>query len=84
MSREVAIREAKARLSELLVAVENGEQVTITRHGQPVAKLVAIGPARREAGQRQSVTAVFARLKQQRQGVMLEGDSQEWIGAGRD
>lgn len=34
--------EAKTRLSELLTAVEQGEQVVITRHGQPVAKLVAV------------------------------------------
>lgn len=37
------IFEAKTRLSELLTAVEQGEQVVITRHGQPVAKLVAMG-----------------------------------------
>ena len=51
-SREVAIYEANTRLSELVAAVEQGEQVTITRRGQPVAKLVAIGPVRREASQR--------------------------------
>jgi prevent-host-death family protein len=32
--------EAKNRLSELLQRVENGEEVTITRHGKPVARLV--------------------------------------------
>ena len=38
---EVAIREAKARLSELVVAARNGERVVITRHGRPAAELVA-------------------------------------------
>jgi prevent-host-death family protein len=33
--------EAKNRLSELLTLVENGEEVTITKHGRPVARLVA-------------------------------------------
>lgn len=33
-------RAASDRLSELLVAVENGDEVTITKHGRPVAKLV--------------------------------------------
>jgi prevent-host-death family protein len=84
MTTEVAIYEAKTRLSELLAAVEQGEQVTITRRGRPVARLVAIGPVRREASQRQRVTAVFARMRQQRQGVTLEGDLREWIEAGRD
>ena len=32
--------EAKNRLSELLDAVENGEEIMITKHGRAVAKLV--------------------------------------------
>jgi prevent-host-death family protein len=32
--------DAKARLSELLDRVEKGEQIIITRHGRPVARLV--------------------------------------------
>ncbi len=41
---EVAIREAKARLSELVVAAGNGERVVITKHGRPAAELVACKP----------------------------------------
>jgi prevent-host-death family protein len=36
---EVSTAEAKNRLSELIRAVEGGEQVVITRHGRPVAQL---------------------------------------------
>ena len=32
--------EAKTRLAELLRLVEEGERITITRHGKPVALLV--------------------------------------------
>jgi len=32
--------EAKTHLSDLLDRVERGEEITITRHGKPVAKLV--------------------------------------------
>jgi antitoxin (DNA-binding transcriptional repressor) of toxin-antitoxin stability system len=32
--------EARAALPELLSRVENGEEVTITRHGRPVAVLI--------------------------------------------
>ena len=32
--------EAKTKLSELLDRVERGEEVVITRHGKPVARLV--------------------------------------------
>ena len=37
---QIGAFEAKNRLSELLQLVENGEEVTITRHGKPVARLV--------------------------------------------
>lgn len=44
---QMNIAEAKARLSELLAAVERGEDVVIARGGQPVARLVPVsaGPA---------------------------------------
>jgi prevent-host-death family protein len=34
--------EAKAHFSELLERVENGQEITITRHGTPIAKLSPI------------------------------------------
>ena len=37
---EFAIREAKARLSELVAAARHGERVVITKHGQPAVELV--------------------------------------------
>ncbi len=37
---ELSLREAKARLSELVSAARNGERVVITRHGRPAAELV--------------------------------------------
>jgi prevent-host-death family protein len=40
----VSLAQAKARLSELLDKVESGEEVVVTRHGRPVAK---ISPATR-------------------------------------
>jgi prevent-host-death family protein len=38
--KHVGIFEAKTHLSALLEEVEKGGEVTITRHGKPVAKLV--------------------------------------------
>lgn len=50
---EVRDFEAKKRLDELLDRAERGEEVTITREGKPVAKLVPMGntgmPARTAA-----------------------------------
>ncbi len=36
---EMSIREAKARFSEAIAAVERGESVLVTKHGRPVAEL---------------------------------------------
>ena len=38
-STTIGAFDAKTRLSELLDRVENGEVITITRHGVPIAKL---------------------------------------------
>ena len=43
----VSIYEAKTRLSHLVDRALRGEQVVITRHGRPVARLVAAAPPRR-------------------------------------
>lgn len=84
--REIAVYEAKTRFSELLDEVEQGEQVTITRRGVPVARLVSAS-AQRKAGttsQRQKVSAVFANLKRLRKGVTLDVPLREAIETGRD
>lgn len=38
--RSIPVVEAKAHFSALLAAVEGGEQIAITRHGRPVARLL--------------------------------------------
>jgi prevent-host-death family protein len=40
MAKHVGIFEAKTRLSSLIEEVERGDDVVITRHGKPVARLV--------------------------------------------
>ncbi|MEW5983482.1 MAG: type II toxin-antitoxin system prevent-host-death family antitoxin [Acidobacteriota bacterium] len=48
LTMQVNIYEAKARLSELVEAVESGERVTICRRNRPVAELVRVGAGRKE------------------------------------
>jgi prevent-host-death family protein len=45
MTIHVNIGEAKTRLSELIAAVERGEEVVVQRAGEPKAKIIAIGDA---------------------------------------
>lgn len=83
--RTVAIFEAKNRFSELLTAVEHGEEITITRHGCPVARIVSINTASQgEQGQRERVSGTMAHLRKLRQGVTLGATLSEAIAEGRD
>jgi prevent-host-death family protein len=42
----VAVSEAKGQLTELVRLAESGEDIVLTRHGQPVARISRIEPAR--------------------------------------
>lgn len=65
--RQIGAFEAKNRLSELLAAVENGEEVTITKHGRPVAKLVPVN-----ALDQARVAAAISELRRLRGQVRLD------------
>lgn len=66
---ELALREAKARLSELVTAAQNGERVVITKHGDPVVELVRFP---RKGG------IDFDKLEATRQRLGLPDDMEEW------
>jgi len=68
-SNTVGAYEAKTHLSELLEKVEAGEEIVITRHGSPVAKLV---PVRKETSAQQRAAAV-RRIQQLAAGLSLRG-----------
>jgi prevent-host-death family protein len=83
--RTVAVFEAKNRLSELLTAVEHGEEITISRHGCPVARIVsANAPAQANLDQRERVAGALARLRTLRQGSSLGASLSDAIEDGRD
>lgn len=61
MSEEVfhiGAYDAKARLSALLDRVERGEEIVITRHNRPIARLVPEGEARNVLAGRKAVAAL--------------------------
>ncbi len=86
--KELAVYEAKTRLSELLAEVEKGEQFVITRRGVAVARLVGAEPSdgRRTQGhaQRERVNQAFAELALLRSGTVLEMPIRDAIDLGRD
>ncbi|HKS76342.1 MAG TPA: type II toxin-antitoxin system prevent-host-death family antitoxin [Terriglobales bacterium] len=65
----VGAYEAKTHLSELLERVEAGEEITITKHGAPVARLV---PARKEPSMEER-TAAIERIQKLARGLSLGG-----------
>ena len=68
-SNTVGAYEAKTHLSKLLEKVEAGEEITITKHGVPVAKLV---PVRKEVSAKQRVAAI-ERIQRLATGLSLGG-----------
>lgn len=54
--------EAKTQFSSLLEKVERGEEVLITRHGKPVARLV-----KAQTRSLEEIDAAIARIKQRRE-----------------
>ena len=79
-TRLVGAYDAKTHFSELLERVADGEEITITRHGAPVARLVPIGRTVSEQDRRAAVAAmreVASRSRLRRLSV------KKLIGAGR-
>jgi prevent-host-death family protein len=61
---------AKTHLSTLLEEVERGEEITITRHGRAIARLVPVGSISSDG-----LADTVARLKAFRRGRRLGGVS---------
>ena len=66
---ELALREAKARLSELVAAAEKGERVVITKYGKPAVELV-------RCGKRGGID--FEKLEATRKRLGIEEDGDGW------
>lgn len=75
----VTAYEAKTHFSALLARAEQGEQVTITKHGRPVARLVPVAE-----GPKMSKAEAVRRLREFRETHSLGGITiKELINEGR-
>jgi len=68
-SHSVGAYQAKTHLSELLEKVEAGAEITITKHGAPVARLV---PVKKEASPEERLAAI-QRIRKLAGGLSLRG-----------
>lgn len=78
MAKTVGAFEAKTHFSALLEEIEQGNEITITKHGRPVAKLVPVGDRQRMTPRE----AIDGLLKLQRR-LKLKGNWKEFRDAGR-
>lgn len=78
--RTLGAFEAKTHLSKLLDQVAAGEEITITRHGEPVARLVPIASADKRADLRATIAAIRALGKKHKLRGIAIGDL---VNAGR-
>jgi len=77
--RSIGAYEARTHLSRLLDEVANGERITITKHGVPVAVLMPPSPAAAV-----DVDAFMQSMREFRKGNRLDGVSiRELIDEGR-
>jgi prevent-host-death family protein len=65
--KQVGVYEAKTQLPRLLDEVEQGETITITRYGRPIARIVPL------PGQRRTVAETIQAIRESRKGNRLDG-----------
>jgi prevent-host-death family protein len=77
--------EAKTRFGELLERVSKGEEVVITRHDKPVARLIPEGARRRDEVRRSvdGLRALQQRIKRRTRGKLSDRDVRDAIDKGR-
>ena len=57
---QISVTDAKSQLTDLVKRAEAGDDVVLTRHGQPVARLVAVKPNKSPAERRKFLEAIRA------------------------
>lgn len=68
---QVSVSDAKAQLTDLVRRAEAGDEVVLTRHGQPAARLVAI----RAVGNRAARRKVMEMLRRRASEKAVQGAS---------
>lgn len=81
--KTVAVFEAKSRLSEILTAVEHGEEYTVTKRGAPIAQIIPVRQV--DPASVAEAEELIVRIKASRKGSILsEEEYREAIEDGRD
>lgn len=68
---EISVTDAKAQLTDLVRQAEAGEDVVLTRHGRPVARIAPIAPDHDRAARR----AILERFRDEASAKITPGPS---------
>jgi prevent-host-death family protein len=77
----IGLFEAKQKLSELVQRAASGEEIVITRHGQPAAVLRGVRGAEDAARAREAGRRIAARRKRLK--PVSRAEIRRWIAEGR-
>lgn len=81
----VAVFEAKSRLSEILAAVELGQEFTVTKRGAPIARIIPYRQAHYDEAAKMARQQLVAKCLQARLAAPVDGfDVGAAIEEGRD
>ncbi|MDQ6681586.1 MAG: type II toxin-antitoxin system prevent-host-death family antitoxin [Pseudomonadota bacterium] len=89
MSTEtIGLFEAKTHLSELVARAERGDEVIITRHNKPVAKIVSVNPTPPFDVERRRLAIAemqkLGREMREKYGPISRDEIVQWVREGRD
>jgi prevent-host-death family protein len=60
--RTTGVSELKANLSEALARVKAGEEILVTEHGRPIARLMPLAPEAPESGMQELVRSGIVKM----------------------
>ena len=80
---DIPVTEAKARLTELVRRAEAGEEIVLTRHGKPAARIVPAAPQPNERARRALIASVQAAARQRIKPGPTAARSQDFLYDGR-
>jgi prevent-host-death family protein len=87
-TQSIGLFEAKTHLSELVARAEQGEEVIITRHNRPVAKIVPVQAAAPfDAERRRRALTALRRIGQEiarTQGPVTQDEVVDWVRESRE
>lgn len=81
---DIGVFEARNRFSELIDAAERGEEVTVLRHGKPVARIVPVTAPDDLAERRRKAIALSAEVGERIRARLGRAFTHEELMAARD